>query len=67
MDFENQLSREFNQTRTFTPETLRKAKRLGFSDQHLSLLTHQTEHDIRSLRKEMGVLPSYKIVDHLCR
>ncbi|RLC07351.1 MAG: carbamoyl phosphate synthase large subunit [Deltaproteobacteria bacterium] len=63
IDFENHLSQTFKQHQTLTPEILRKAKRFGFSDKHLSLLTGETEFDIRSLRKEKGVLPSYKIVD----
>ncbi len=63
IDFENHLSQAFKQRQTLTQEILRKAKRFGFSDKHLSLLTGKTELDIRSLRKEKGVLPSYKIVD----
>ena len=63
IEAENDLSQEFNHRRTLTTETLRKAKRLGFSDQHIALLTGKTEHDIRSLRKQKDVLPSYKIVD----
>jgi carbamoyl-phosphate synthase large subunit len=44
-------------------DLLRRAKRMGFSDQHIGLLTHQSKEAIRQLRKERGVLPAYKIVD----
>jgi carbamoyl-phosphate synthase large subunit len=49
-----------------TPETaemLRKAKEYGFSDRRLARLLAQTEPDIRNLRKELGILPVYKMVD----
>jgi len=63
IDVENRLSQAFEKHRTFTPESLIQAKRLGFSDKHLSLLTGKDELEIRALRKKKGVLPSYKIVD----
>ncbi|MBW2513859.1 MAG: carbamoyl-phosphate synthase large subunit, partial [Deltaproteobacteria bacterium] len=63
IDFENHLSQTFKQPAALTTETLRQAKRLGFSDKHLSLLAGMDEHEIRSIRKQKGVLPSYKIVD----
>ncbi|MFH0725603.1 MAG: carbamoyl-phosphate synthase large subunit [Pseudomonadota bacterium] len=59
IDFEKTLSPESE----FTPELLRKAKRMGFSDQHIGILTRKSKEDIRAIRKEKGVLPSYKIVD----
>ena len=34
-----------------------------FSDKHIGLLTGNDEATIRRLRKEAGILPSYKIVD----
>ena len=63
IEFEDHLSQEFGKHQTFTPESLRQAKRLGFSDKHLSLLTGGHELEIRALRKEKDVLPSYKLVD----
>jgi carbamoyl-phosphate synthase large subunit len=59
IDFEKTLSNQSD----LTPEMLRKAKRLGFSDQHIGLLIDKSKEEIRALRKEKGVLPSYKIVD----
>jgi len=63
VEFETHIAEEFKQRRTLTPETLRSAKRLGFSDKHIAGLTGKLETEIRSLRKENGILPSFKIVD----
>ncbi len=48
---------------TIDPETLREAKKLGFSDRQLAYLLKTTEHEIRKLRKKYGILPVYKFVD----
>ncbi len=45
------------------PEQLLKAKRLGFSDRRLALLTNSNEEAIRNKRKAMDLHPVYKIVD----
>ncbi|MFZ0485336.1 MAG: carbamoyl-phosphate synthase large subunit [Desulfobacterales bacterium] len=63
VEFETHIAEEFKQRRTLTPENLRSAKRLGFSDKHIAGLTGKLETEIRSLRKENGILPSFKIVD----
>jgi carbamoyl-phosphate synthase large subunit len=63
VEFEAHIADEFKQRNTLTPETLRTAKRLGFSDKHIALLTGKLENEIRNLRKENGILPSFKIVD----
>jgi len=44
-------------------EILAKAKSLGFSDRQIANLTGNTEDDIRQLRKESGLEPSYRLVD----
>jgi carbamoyl-phosphate synthase large subunit len=46
-----------------TPELLRKAKELGYSDRQLAHLWGSTELAVRALRKEHGILPIYKTVD----
>ena len=54
-----------------TPETLRAAKRMGFSDAQIARLTPTAEGrtrrrpaaDIRALRQRWGILPTYKMVD----
>src|SRR5436190_1624368 len=45
------------------PQLLTKAKSLGFSDRQIAHLTGQTEDGIRALRKQLGLVPSYRLVD----
>ncbi len=42
---------------------LAKAKSLGFSDRQIAHLTGKTEDDVRALRKKLGLVPSYRLVD----
>jgi carbamoyl-phosphate synthase large subunit len=44
-------------------ELLAKAKSMGFSDRQIASLTGKTEEDIRALRKKLGLVPSYRLVD----
>jgi carbamoyl-phosphate synthase large subunit len=44
-------------------ELLAKAKGLGFSDRQIAHLTGQTEDEVRALRKKLGLVPSYRLVD----
>ena len=44
-------------------EQLAKAKSLGFSDRQIANLTGKTEDQVRALRKEYGLVPSYRLVD----
>lgn len=46
-----------------TPELLEKAKSYGFSDRQIANLTGKTEDEVRALRKEQGLVPSYRLVD----
>ena len=43
--------------------TLRRVKRMGFSDIRLASVTGSTERSIRHLRRSLGVRPVYKRVD----
>jgi len=63
VEFEGVITREYAERSTLRAETLRKAKRMGFSDTHIGFLTGKSEKEIRSIRKAAGVVPSYKIVD----
>jgi carbamoyl-phosphate synthase large subunit len=45
------------------PELLAKAKSLGFSDRQIAHLTGATEDEIRARRKQLGLVPSYRLVD----
>ena len=42
---------------------IKKAKGLGFSDAQLAELLEMNELDFRNLRKSLGVIPTYKLVD----
>ncbi|NCG28703.1 MAG: carbamoyl-phosphate synthase large subunit [Verrucomicrobiales bacterium] len=43
--------------------TIRKAKKLGFSDRQIAHLKSETELEIRKKRKNEGVIPTYRLVD----
>jgi carbamoyl-phosphate synthase large subunit len=42
---------------------LTKAKALGFSDKQIAHLTGRSEDDIRAWRQQLGLVPSYRLVD----
>src|SRR5580700_337179 len=44
-------------------ELLAKAKSLGFSDRQIAHLTGRTEDAVRAERKQLGIVPSYRLVD----
>ncbi|HHW58325.1 MAG TPA: carbamoyl-phosphate synthase large subunit [Clostridia bacterium] len=44
-------------------EILKKAKRMGFSDREIATIKGIKEEDVRALRKEYSIYPSYKMVD----
>jgi carbamoyl-phosphate synthase large subunit len=45
------------------PSLLQKAKSFGFSDRQIAALVGSTEDEVRALRKKLGILPSYRLVD----
>ncbi|MBU2628010.1 MAG: carbamoyl-phosphate synthase large subunit, partial [Proteobacteria bacterium] len=44
-------------------DLLEKAKKYGFSDKQLAYLTRLTEKQIEQTRKDLGIVPVYKLVD----
>jgi carbamoyl-phosphate synthase large subunit len=48
---------------TLNVELLAKAKSLGFSDRQIAHLIGTTEDAIRAERKQLGLVPSYRLVD----
>ncbi len=44
-------------------ETLKEAKRMGFSDKYIGQLWGKTESEMYLLRKEQGIYPIYKMID----
>jgi len=62
IDHENYL-RNLSPDEVLEPEVLYKAKKMGFSDKVLSKITSIPEKSIRDLRRENGIVPTYKMVD----
>ena len=46
-----------------SPELLRDAKRMGFSDEQIGVLADELPERVRQRRLEMGIKPVYKMVD----
>jgi len=44
-------------------ENMRKAKRMGFTDERIASLTGRNSEEISDLRRKGGLLPTYKMVD----
>jgi carbamoyl-phosphate synthase large subunit len=42
---------------------VRRAKKMGYSDRQLAWLTGRTEDEVRALRLERGIVPTYRLVD----
>ncbi|MBW2370595.1 MAG: carbamoyl-phosphate synthase large subunit, partial [Deltaproteobacteria bacterium] len=62
-EFETKLAEEYKEKQSLQPDTLRQAKRHGFSDRHLGLILDKSELEIRQIRLAADIRPSYKIVD----
>jgi len=50
-------------SRALTPELLRRAKRLGFSDEQVGTLADRLPEQVRQLRHDWNIRPVYKMVD----
>jgi len=46
-----------------TPDLMKRAKRLGFSDAQIGTLADYLPEQVRTMRKEWGLKPVYKMVD----
>ncbi|MCD6416560.1 MAG: carbamoyl-phosphate synthase large subunit [Planctomycetes bacterium] len=62
VDFEDEI-RAAGSIRSIEERLLRKAKEWGFSDRQLAFLLGCDEWTVRNRRKELGVVPVYKLVD----
>ncbi len=58
IDMEKQLL-----SQPLTPELLRQAKRLGFSDEQIGTLADRLPEQVRQLRHNWNIRPVYKMVD----
>jgi carbamoyl-phosphate synthase large subunit len=63
VEFEKELKKAARTGQTPAEPLLRRAKELGFSDQQLAEIFKSTEVEVRALRKKLGVIPTYKLVD----
>ncbi len=60
VDMENQLKAKVNDV-----ETLRQAKKMGFSDPYIARLWNLQEIEVYNKRKMAGILPIFRMVDTL--
>jgi carbamoyl-phosphate synthase large subunit len=58
VEFEEELSGAL-----LTKELLLEAKRMGYSDRQIAMASGSTEHAVTALREELGLRPTYKLVD----
>ena len=54
---EDEVKKELN------PDTLRRAKRFGFTDEYIAELTGKAREEITDYRIAQGIIPTYKMVD----
>ncbi len=61
-----EIEAEIQQAKELDADLLRKAKSNGFSDRQIAELRKKDgldEHKVRALRKQHGILPTYRLVD----
>lgn len=58
-----ELSLKGRKLASILKEEMLETKRMGFSDRQIAYLTGTNEDEVRSYRKSLGVIPSYKTVD----
>ncbi|MGH9194418.1 MAG: carbamoyl-phosphate synthase large subunit, partial [Acidimicrobiia bacterium] len=63
MELISAIRDDLEQASSVDRSLMRRAKRAGFSDRQIGYLTGKTESEIRELRKQLGVLPTFKTVD----
>ncbi|MCB9747149.1 MAG: carbamoyl-phosphate synthase large subunit [Candidatus Omnitrophica bacterium] len=63
LDLENTIKESFEKEKNISTSLLRKAKEYGFSDVQLAKLMKSSELEIRKVRKERGVIATFKLVD----
>jgi len=63
IELENEIARTFEKERALSDELLRQAKQYGFSDRQLAQLMGMTEREVRKMRKDKGIVATFKLVD----
>ena len=54
---------KYTPLKQITAEKMRYVKQQGYSDRQIAFATKTTEDEVRAYRKELGILPVYKLVD----
>lgn len=60
---QNIIAVEDEVKKALNPDTLRRAKRMGFTDEHIASLVGKTREEITDYRIAEGIIPTYKMVD----
>ncbi|MEL7634780.1 MULTISPECIES: carbamoyl-phosphate synthase large subunit [Sporomusa] len=60
---ENIVVMERKISQELSPTVLLRAKKMGFADKTIAELTGKTVYQIRTMRKEANIVPTYKMVD----
>ncbi len=60
---QNIIETEDTIKKDLSPDNLRKAKRMGLSDERIAFLCGKTREDINDMRRKHGIIPTYKMVD----
>ena len=63
LDLENEMIASAEKEGSLSEELLRKAKEYGFSDPQLAQILNRDETEIRQMRKEKGIVATFKLVD----
>ncbi|MEU6856921.1 carbamoyl-phosphate synthase large subunit [Rothia kristinae] len=59
----NEVAERVRADPNLTPDTLREAKRHGFSDAQIAAIAHTREDVVRGVRHALGIRPVFKTVD----
>ncbi|MDR1721914.1 MAG: carbamoyl-phosphate synthase large subunit [Methanobrevibacter sp.] len=63
VEFENEINPEIAEDKEKFVEVIEKAKKMGFSDVKIAELSKISTENLRKIKKENGIVPSYKMVD----
>jgi len=64
IELENEIIASAKKSKSKIPtELIRRSKECGFSDKQLSKILHRDEASVYKLRKERGIIPTFKLVD----
>ncbi|MDR1196315.1 MAG: carbamoyl-phosphate synthase large subunit [Endomicrobium sp.] len=63
VDFEDEIRGVFELEEEKQKEIIFKAKQYGFSDKQIANLNGKNPLEVRQIRKNLGIIPSYKTVD----